>query len=209
MNTQDIEHAEPIAKPRLLWEQQPDESPSAFAAFTAYLELGPDITLEQVAEKTARSAEAVRKMSSRHHWSERAASWRQHLSNAVLATVERAAVQHPELWSLRQQVFQQQQWERNQKISLLCDHALNRLIQDPDAKVAPYELARLLQLVSSSAPVCPASAAEPENHDQPNAEDPILRAFRTALHTITRSQPAADGIPAPEPGTLSSGERAG
>jgi hypothetical protein len=50
------------------------ESPKSYATFFAYLELGVDSTLQEMGEKSGRTLPAVRLLSRRHHWMERAAT---------------------------------------------------------------------------------------------------------------------------------------
>ena len=64
-----------------IWNKLPTESVSSYAAFTAFIELGADASLQQVADKVGRSYGAVSMLSSRHLWMERAEAWRIHLSN--------------------------------------------------------------------------------------------------------------------------------
>src|SRR6476619_2218457 len=80
-----------------IWQRLPRESGDSYSAFCAYLELGPDSTLQQVADKIGRSLEAVRHLSSRHHWMDRAAAYRQHVSHTFLAAANRQRARQTEL----------------------------------------------------------------------------------------------------------------
>ncbi|HEX2973146.1 MAG TPA: hypothetical protein VHP11_12490 [Tepidisphaeraceae bacterium] len=55
-------------------EQQPRESAKAFAAFKAYLELGPERSLAAVAKKLGKSKSNIATWSRKHHWQDRLAS---------------------------------------------------------------------------------------------------------------------------------------
>src|SRR5713101_1954622 len=94
-------HAVNPATTKQLWDQQPGESPKAFASFMQYLESGPEATLQQIAETTGKSLQAIWHLSSRHHWLERAAAWRQHLASIACAASERATNQNSALWAVR------------------------------------------------------------------------------------------------------------
>src|SRR4051812_3535511 len=71
------------------WQKLPQESHKSYAAFIRYLEMGPDTTLQQLAQDTGKNFPAVANLSSRHHWQERAAAYRQHISHCLLAAAAR------------------------------------------------------------------------------------------------------------------------
>src|SRR3954447_15727081 len=93
-----------------LWQKLPRESANAYAAFTAFLESTPRPSLQKVASKLGVSYGSVAMLSHRFQWTERAAAWRQHVSQSVLASLQHTAVKK-ELWGLRQQVSREQVWE--------------------------------------------------------------------------------------------------
>src|SRR4051812_47457528 len=66
-----------------MWQRLPGESVNSCAAFCAYLELGPDATLQRLSDQSGKSLDVVCQLSARHHWMERAAAYRQHLANAT------------------------------------------------------------------------------------------------------------------------------
>lgn len=68
------------------FEQQPKESAKAFAAFSIYLDLGPERSLETVRQKCGKSSRLIQRWSSRWRWAERVEAHAGHL-----ATVEREA----------------------------------------------------------------------------------------------------------------------
>jgi len=159
-----------------LWERLPDETADAFSAFAAYLELGAEASLADVAEKTGRTYKAIRNLSARHQWSQRAATWRQHLAAASLAAIKQATVKRHELWALREQIVREQEWERAQNLNTVCNQALNTLASDQEAKISAYELSPLIRLTSQAARTAIAGVTEsgPENLlDRKN--DPLVR----------------------------------
>ena len=77
------------------WEQQPGETPRAYAAFCVFRDLGPRRTLAAAAaayyQRTADSLERqVDKWSSAFRWVERAAAWDRHLDAQGRAAQETA-----------------------------------------------------------------------------------------------------------------------
>lgn len=57
------------------WERQDGESPRAFEAFAAYLEMGADRSLRAVGQKLVKSYALISRWSAAHRWVERAAAY--------------------------------------------------------------------------------------------------------------------------------------
>ena len=72
----------------MTFEQQPRESAKAFAAFSAYLGMGPERSLAAVAEKLGKSKQMMEKWSKRYDWPARVQA-----HGAYLAVVEREATE--------------------------------------------------------------------------------------------------------------------
>ena len=70
------------------FEQQTKESAKAFAAFSAYLGMGPERSLEAVAQKFTKSSRLLKRWSRRFDWPGRVRAYGEHL-----ATVEREATE--------------------------------------------------------------------------------------------------------------------
>jgi hypothetical protein len=129
-----------------IWQPLPGETPSSYALFCAYLELGEHPTLQKVADKTGKSLSSICRLSARHHWLERATAYRQHLSHTLLVATQQHHTRQTELCRLREQLFRQQMWEAAQIIGLACHQAIEKLLTNPNADVEPYELVRLFDL---------------------------------------------------------------
>ena len=184
-----------------LWERLADETPDAFSAFAAFVELGTEASLVDVAEKTGRTYKAIRNLSSRHHWSERAAAWRQHLANAALGAIKQSVIKNQELWALRRQILREQEWERSQHIGALCRQALNGLLSDPDAKISAYELSPLLRLASQTARTAIADGADLGADEVLDANsDPVIREMRAHMRKALAARPELPPAqPSPNP----------
>jgi len=74
---------------RLPFEQQPRESAKAFAAFKAYLDMGPERSLEAVGQKLGKSLVLIERWSSRWHWAERVQAHAAHLAEVERRAIER------------------------------------------------------------------------------------------------------------------------
>src|SRR4051812_28916338 len=113
------------------WQPLPNEATHSYSAFTKYLELGLDATLEQVAQVTGRSLSSVCGLSARHHWMDRAAAYRQHASQLYMAAVQRERARQTELAQMRDQLFRQEMWEDHQTLRAICREAIQSLRTDP------------------------------------------------------------------------------
>lgn len=71
------------------WERRSGESAQAFAAFSAYLEMGPERSLQAVSQKLGKSKALMERWSSAHGWVERCWAWDDHLQREA----RKAAVQ--------------------------------------------------------------------------------------------------------------------
>lgn len=70
------------------WERRKGESAPAFAAFSAYLEMGPERSIRAVAQKCTKSVSLIRRWSSAYHWVERVRAW----DNQLQEEARRASV---------------------------------------------------------------------------------------------------------------------
>jgi len=68
------------------WERQPNESPKAFGRFCAYLEMRPQRSLTELARRQKVTLSAIKQLSSRWRWRDRAAAWERELGHAQLET---------------------------------------------------------------------------------------------------------------------------
>jgi hypothetical protein len=182
-----------------IWQRLPQESPASFDAFFAYLELGPDADLSDVAQKTGKTYGAIKNLSWRYQWLERAAAWRQHLSSLWAAGFQRTAAQTAELWARRQAIARQQEWERYQQLLLLVNEAMAKLCADPNVKVSIWELCSLMRLSSECArraitPV-PVEELPPDINS-----DPIILEFRANLAKVVEGFESKPVAASPESG---------
>jgi hypothetical protein len=133
-----------------IWRRLATESAASFTAFTVYLGLGVSATLPDVAKRIGKALTTIQHYSYRHSWLERAAAWRQHRAAKDLAGMAGTMVENRKLCQQRHQILQQQEWERAQKINLLCEQVINQLMANPQTKVAYYQLPPLLRALSES-----------------------------------------------------------
>ena len=132
----------------LMFEQQPKESAKAFAAFTLYLNLGPERSLETVRGKTGKSSRHIQRWSSRWKWAERVKAQSNHL-----VTVEREATEvlvrgKATDWLARQVEQREEEWKVRNELLEAGREALRRW-KDTPARCGSLEgIARILELAS-------------------------------------------------------------
>ena len=112
-----------------IFEQQPKETAKAFAAFSLYLNMGPERSLEGVRVKCGKSARLIQRWSSRWKWTERVEG-----HTAYLATVEREAVEvvargKAAEWAKRQQALLEEEWAVHEECIRAGREALKRFYE--------------------------------------------------------------------------------
>jgi len=131
-----------------LWDQQPNETQNAYALFLDYLEFGPDPDFSGLAEKTGKSISALWTLSSRHHWSERAAARRQHLARLAFEAAQRVAQDQAAFWAARMNVSREQEWENGQLLAQLGRRLTHERIHNPASTTQGYELKSVFETAS-------------------------------------------------------------
>lgn len=104
------------------WETLPRESTQAFAAFRAYLELGPGRSIPAAARVVGKSKQLLWGWSAQHRWVERAKAWDAHLAR-----------QRDEDLAQEREATRRRQWQdadRAQKLSMAKVSSL--VIRDPE-----------------------------------------------------------------------------
>jgi hypothetical protein len=151
------------------WDQQTGETAKSFAAFGEYLEEPADITLDEFATKTGRTIGSVWGLSTRHHWRERAAAWRQHLASEHYAAIEQKTKEQAHLRSVRDGILYEQQWEFGQALMELAHRKVMAAIKNPEKEISFQSmtlLASALQKMNKSdRPLTPINPREKEIKD--------------------------------------------
>lgn len=75
----------------MMFERQARESAKAFAAFSAYLEMGPERSLAKVARKLTKSGQLIKRWSSRYDWPARVKAHGAHLAEVGRKAAEEVA----------------------------------------------------------------------------------------------------------------------
>src|SRR5690349_14258742 len=95
----------------MVFEQQSKESAKAFAAFRAYLELGPERSLAAVGQKLGKSKVMMERWSRKFDWSVRVQAYAAHLAEmerlAIQGVVDQKAVE----WEKTHEAVRREAWQ--------------------------------------------------------------------------------------------------
>src|SRR2546423_7230516 len=95
----------------LAFEQQPKESHKAFAAFSLYLNIGPQRSLEAVGRKLGKSKVLMERWSSKFDWLARVQAHAAHMAIVEREATEALATAKAAEWGQRQQQLREEEWE--------------------------------------------------------------------------------------------------
>ncbi len=129
------------------FEQRPNESAKAFAAFSLYLSLGPQRSLAAVSQKLKKSEGLMARWSGQHRWVERTDAYVRHLAKveaeAQTALLREKAVE----WGQRQQSLREEEWTIHEECIRAAREALKRFYERGKGATLG-DVARLLDLAS-------------------------------------------------------------
>jgi hypothetical protein len=132
----------------LPFEQKPDESAKAFAAFNEYLNMGPQRSLEAVGRKLGKSKALMERWSKRHNWVARVEAHAQHWA----ALTRRAEVQVVHEFALekakRQEAQKEVEWQLRCETIALARECINRFKENVKKCGTLEGIARLIELAS-------------------------------------------------------------
>lgn len=167
----------------LPFEQQPKESDKAFAAFSLYLSLGPQRSLDAVRLKLQKSARLIQRWSGRWRWTERLAAHASHLAAVERAATEALARGKAAEWLTRQQALRETEWEVHEKCIAAAKRALNAFMEREKVYANLADIARILEVASKLGRMASGLATE---HVEHTGEDggPIRVELTAALNKI-------------------------
>jgi hypothetical protein len=132
----------------MVFEQQPRESAKAFAAFSQYLNLGVERSLEATAEKLGKSKRLMEKWSKRFDWSARVSAHGAHLALVEREAAEAVATAKGVDWAAREAEQRDLEWENRCELVELAREAIARWKKNPNKYGTLEGIARLLDLAS-------------------------------------------------------------
>ena len=132
----------------LPFEQQPKESPKAFAAFSVYLNLGPERSLEAVRVKCGKSSRLIQRWSSRWKWTERVRAYADRLGVVEREVTEALARGKGAEWLKRQQTLRESEWELHEKCIAAAKRGLAAFMEREKVYANLADIARMLEVAS-------------------------------------------------------------
>ena len=132
----------------MTFEKQPRESAKAFAAFSAYLGMGPERSLAAVGGKLGKSKQMMEKWSKKYAWSERVQAHGAYLAaveaEATALLVRGKAVE----WLKRQQEAREREWGMHEKCIAAAKRALGAFMEREKIYVNLADIARMVEVAS-------------------------------------------------------------
>jgi hypothetical protein len=132
----------------LLFEQQPRESNKAFAAFSLYLSLGPERSLDVVRKKLGKSARLIQRWSGKFDWTERVAAHGTHLAVVEREAIEAAARGKAAEWSSREQKLRETEWAMHEAAIAAAKKGLDAYMEREKVYANLADIARMLEIAS-------------------------------------------------------------
>jgi hypothetical protein len=167
----------------LPFEQQPNESQKAFAAFSLYLGLGPQRSLAAVGRKLCKSKVVIERWSSKFDWPARVNAHSAHMALVEREATEALARSKAVDWVKRQEEHREKEWELRCKLVKLAETAIERWLANPARCGSLEGIARLLDLASKLGRL---SSGLPTDKTEVTGENggPILVEFEAAVRKI-------------------------
>ncbi len=180
----------------LPFEQQPKESAKAFAAFSIYLNLGPERSLAVVARKLAKSEQLLKRWSARFDWTSRVQAHAAHLAILEREATEVLARGKAAEWLKRQTEVREREWRLHEKCIAAAEKALAAFMEREKVYANLGDIARILEVASKLGRLASGMATD---KTEITGEDggPIQIELTAALNKIYG--PAVDVEEAPSP----------
>ena len=132
----------------LPFEQQPRESNKAFAAFSLYLNLGPERSLATVAQKLHKSVTMLGRWSAKFDWPARVAAHGAHLAVVEREAIEAAARSKAAEWESREQSLRETEWAMHERAIAAAKRGLDAYMEREKVYANLADIARMLEIAS-------------------------------------------------------------
>jgi len=167
----------------LPFEQQPNESAKAFAAFSLYLSLGPQRSLAAVEQKLAKSHTVISRWSAKWDWTARVQAYGTHMGAVEREAAEALMRAKGVDWVQRQEEHRAEEWKARGQVLVLARIAIERWMAN-EARCGSLEgIARLLDLASKLGRL---ASGMPTDRTEVTGEGggPIMIEFEAALKKV-------------------------
>src|SRR4051794_26353772 len=111
---------------RQVFEQQPKESAKAFAAFSVYLNMGPERSLAAVGKELGKSEGLIERWSAKFDWPARVQAQAAYLATVEREATEALATERAEERLKRQQEQLDEEWRNRNEALELARAAIGR-----------------------------------------------------------------------------------
>lgn len=132
------------------WEQQDNEGSAAFGLFRIFLELGPDRSVEDVAEQTGRMIKVVKRLYYKFKWLPRSRQYDNYLARAELDAAKRKLERDAVKWVKRFSELREIEWDLGQQLvakarkMMAFPLAQERVIETAGPKIRDFETGELV-----------------------------------------------------------------
>ena len=133
----------------MAFERQPRETSKAFAAFSAYLGMGPERSLAAVGAKLGKSKVMMEKWSRRFDWPARVVAHGGHLALVEREAAEAVVRAKGVDWAERYAELRESEWRARRELVELAWEVVRRWRARPERCGSLEGLARLLDLMST------------------------------------------------------------
>ncbi len=165
------------------FDQKPNESAKAFAAFNAYLQLGAQRSTQAVANQLQKSEQLIRRWCTKYAWVERANAYEKHLIATQNAAQELALREQSVDWAKRRIEQRAEEWKARTELLELAQETIKRWKSKPERCGTLEGIARLIELASKLGRL--AAEMETEKPETPVKEvRTISIEFRAAIEKI-------------------------
>jgi len=130
------------------FEQQPRESAKAFAAFSLYLNLGPERSTAEVARQLAKSEQLIRRWSAKFGWTDRVAAHAAHLAVVERKAIETTARGKAAEWETRETQLRETEWSMHEAAIAAAKRGLAAYMEKTTVYANLADIARMLEIAS-------------------------------------------------------------
>jgi hypothetical protein len=167
----------------LPFEQLPRETSKAFAAFSVYLELGPQRSLSLVSQKLAKNLQLIKEWSAKFDWPARVAAHTAHMAGVERQAQEAALRAKAAEWLQRQIDLKEREWEMHEKCIAAARRALTAFMERDKVYANLADIARILEVASKLGRMASGLATETVEHTGADG-GPIRIELTAALNKI-------------------------
>ncbi len=130
------------------FEQQRRESGKAFAAFTVYLNLGEQRSIEAAAKKLRKSRTLLERWSKKFDWWARVQAQGRHLAVVEREATEALVRGRAEQWLKRQEILKEREWAMHEKAIAAAERGLKSYMEREKVYANLADIARMLEVAS-------------------------------------------------------------